>query len=429
MKYIHIGAINRSGGSLLTRLLDGHPDVASYPLEIAFPFDYQFYPFVDHLAGTPTSLPDYNQETGKAALDYLGVAGIKGEVVHRWGKERGDPVGVRKNYIEKEFYGKVKTDFDYLDYVDEIKLKSEQARTLQDIYDVKHRAYFNAWDKGAHAGSLNYVVTHTSDGLFLSDMDKYFSEFQGSLFVTPVRDITGYIASEKTRICRRFYGSRRFPKVKMPNFFVKTFKAYDIKALIRCWMVALTRIVVLQEKYGVDGNFLVYRYENLINRTDEVVKDICTKSGLSYTEDLLQPTLMGKPWGGNSHQGKQSGVNKDLAKYYTKVLTDEELEIIDEHCGPVLDFLNNCKDTPCDLTQIPKQFLFDYEFQKKYFDDKEKIAIYTAFAFTGMRKKLISAPDFTSVAAYLYSKMVYVVHIPRLIKLNLFPGLGKQNYT
>mgnify|MGYP001325143562 CR=1 FL=1 len=61
--------------------------------------------------------------------------------------------------------------------------------------------------------------------------------------------------------------------------------------------------------------------------------------------------------------------------------------------------------------------------------EKNKIALYTVLAFSGMRKVMVTAPNFTSVVAYLYSKMVRIIHIPRLIKLNLFPGLGKQNYT
>ena len=73
--------------------------------------------------------------------------------------------------------------------------------------------------------------------------------------------------------------------------------------------------------------------------------------------------------------------------------------------------------------------LYDYDFQKKYFDDEEKIALYTALAFSGMRKMMVTAPTLASVVAYFYSKIIRIIHIPRLIKLNLFPGLGKQNYT
>ena len=429
MKTIYIGAINRSGGSLLTRLFDGHPDVASYPLEISFPINQNFYPFVQKLSGDTAFIPFYEKGMNNNVFDLLNIDNVKEEVRHVWGKEKSDPVGVRKNYIEKEFYGSVKTDFDFNKYVSEIEKESINANNINDLYEIKARAYFNAWDNGKHAGSLEYVITHDSNGLFISNTDKFFDEFPNSFFIHPIRNITGYIASEKTRITRRFYGSRRYPKVRMPNIFVKKFRSYDIEVLIRCWMVSVTRAVLLQERYGVNRRFLVYRYENLVSDTSGTMKSICKRIGLDFNNSLVEPTIMGKPWSGNSHQGKQTGVNKNLKNYYTDVLTKEELELITERCGPLISYLNDDMTTPCDLTKIPKDVLYDYEFQQKYFDDEEKMALYTALAFSGMRKVMVTAPNFSSVVAYLYSKMVHIIHIPRLIKLNLFPGLGKQNYT
>ncbi len=138
---------------------------------------------------------------------------------------------------------------------------------------------------------------------------------------------------------------------------------------------------------------------------------------------------MGKAWGGNSHQGKQEGINPNLAHYYAKVLSKEEIRTIDDNCGALIEYLSKCKTTPCDLTKIPKDLLYDYEYQKKYFEDSEKMSMYLAFAFSNMRKVNVSPPNIVSVTAYFYSKLVRILHIPRIIKLNLFPGLGRQNYT
>ena len=41
---IYLGTINRSGGSLFCRLMDGHPDVASYPKELEFPDNNKIAP-------------------------------------------------------------------------------------------------------------------------------------------------------------------------------------------------------------------------------------------------------------------------------------------------------------------------------------------------------------------------------------------------
>ena len=430
MRYLFAGSINRSGGSLLMRLLDGHPDVVSYPIEYGFPKSGRFYPFVDQPPGngTPLDIPEFEPERDTDILNFLDIPENKPLVTHRWGKERADPVGVRLNYLEKEFYGQVKTDFDYGKYIRLLREYGAEAKSLQDVYDARHKAYFHAWDDGKYIHNMEYVAFHDSGGLF-TDIERFFKEFKTSIFIYPMRNIYGYIASEKTRIARRFYGSRRFPKVKMPNYLIKIFKTYDLNALIRTWLVALTRVVILQERYGPKGKFFVYQYENLLDRTEDVMRALCAASGLRFNSCLLTPTIAGQPWGGSSHQGEQSGINPDLAHYYPEVLSQGELDEIQRQCGSLMQFLEENKLTPTDLTRIPKNKLFDYEFQKKYAHDEEKWALYCAFAFTGARRVVVWAPDRNAVFAYIYSKWIQMIHLPRLWRLRMLPGWGKQNYT
>ena len=42
--FIHIMGINRSGGSLLARLLEGNEKVVSYPMEVGFKFKENLFP-------------------------------------------------------------------------------------------------------------------------------------------------------------------------------------------------------------------------------------------------------------------------------------------------------------------------------------------------------------------------------------------------
>ena len=50
--------------------------------------------------------------------------------------------------------------------------------------------------------NTEYVVYHDSGGLYLTNIDKYFEIYQGSRFIVPVRDVLGYVASEKVRLAR-----------------------------------------------------------------------------------------------------------------------------------------------------------------------------------------------------------------------------------
>ena len=159
------------------------------------------------------------------------------------------------------------------------------------------------------------------------------------------------------------------------------------------------------------------------------MQSICEKTKLIYDPCLLTPTLAGNDWGGSSHQGIQSKINPQLAEYFIDVLSTEEISKIEKACSPLINFLNESKSTPLDLTMINKKYLYDYDYQKRYFHDEVKTAMYSLLVNCRRRRVLIKPPGLISVFAYFYSKLIKIIHIPRLIKQKYLPGVGKQNYT
>ena len=114
-KQIFIGSINRSGGSLLARLLDGHKKIVSYPLELPFPHNNAFYQISDNFAGIPMSVPIYEKnklnsdslflypgnnsrsltpsdtdlsENLFSKYDLLDIPKDKPKIIFEWGKEK-----------------------------------------------------------------------------------------------------------------------------------------------------------------------------------------------------------------------------------------------------------------------------------------------------------------------------------------------------
>lgn len=100
---IHVGSITRSGGSLFCCLLDGHADVASYPKETSFPVKLEVAPFIEKITGYPYHIPHYDPSMDIDYLDFLGIEEVQTEPIFEWGKERSDPIGVRKNTWKKNF--------------------------------------------------------------------------------------------------------------------------------------------------------------------------------------------------------------------------------------------------------------------------------------------------------------------------------------
>ena len=163
---------------------------------------------MEDYSGVPQSVPIYNPPTDIDIFDLLELPKKKPSYETTWGKEHADPLGVRKNYLEKVFYGNIKTDFDYDLFKEIVSYESKKASNIVDLYNIRHYAYFKSWDNAKYLKNQSHIVMHDSGGLYLTNIDYYFDSFKDSTLIYPLRDIYGYIAAEKTRFARRYFGSR-----------------------------------------------------------------------------------------------------------------------------------------------------------------------------------------------------------------------------
>lgn len=426
MDFVFIAGINRSGGSLLARLFDGHKDFVSYPMEVGFKFDYSSYCYLDKITGTPTYIPDFDEN-----IDPVKYFDAENEIVsYKWGKETSSKFGIRNNYLEKAFYEKsVETQFDHELYIKKLKEYCIGCKSNQELFEGKHKAYFESWDNGAYFGNPKYVVTHDSGGLFLSDFEKYFNQFDNSFILIPIRNCIGYIAAEKTRIARRFFGSRRFAKPLPPNFLIKKFDAYDLKAILNTWLISISRIKILQEKNRSNKKLFTYRFEKLTEQPSKAMKILSDKLNVEFDDILISPTLCGKKWLGNSQQGKNHGINPDPNQYYKQILREDEIKFIQKNVNKIDKIINEQESFEINFKNVNDEYFFDIENHRKASKNTNTWSLYCALGYSGFRKLKLSNSNHMSLIAYFFSIVVKICHLPRLLKQRLFPGLGKQNYT
>ena len=426
-KTIYIAGINRSGGSLLARLLDNHSDVLSYPMELGFPEISKYYDINENYAGTPQTISNFDHNEDNP-FEVLEIPENKPTISTTWGKEKSDPLGVRENYLEKVFYGTIKTEFDYDKFKSLLIKYTENCNNIYDLYNARHTAYFKSWDEGQYFNNQKYLTMHSSGGIYLSNFDKYFNDFIDSKAIYPIRDIVGFVAAEKTRLARRFYGSRRFAWPRLPNYFVKNFDMYDLEGQIRSWLSAITRVRLMQEKYGQDNKLIVYRHENLTKDPQQVMRKLATLLNIDYQDTLIKPTIAGKDWFGNSHYGPVKGINNNIQKNYSQVLNNKEINKINILSSSLIEKVYQDSET-IDLCGIPESNFFDYKYQKKYFSDNDKIVLYSSLINSSKRKVIVNTAPIYSIFAIIFSFFVRVMHIPRLFKLKYLKKRGKQNYT
>lgn len=422
IRLLYIASINRHGGSLLNRLFDSHPQVATLPTEMGFPRSKFDLDFMENLSGVPTAVPYIEDFDG----DLLKFFNLDNEIdpIFKWGKERSDKIGVRKNYLEKAFYDNFKTDFNLKNFINFLKKSESNIKNINDIYYYYFKHYFENWDSGKHIKKFKYHVLHSSTGLFLDNFDHFFNTFKDSFVLVPVRNPIDYIASEKTRIARIFYGSRRFYRPTPPDSFIKFFDYYDLNALIRSWHVSVTRHRILQEDFG--SNFFFYRYEDLVNKTADVMRNLSNLIGIDYNDILLKPTLIGESWGGNSHKGRLDKI--ELSNYSKKVLKSSEIEIIKQKTN-LWSEIEKISEVRLDYRNINLNKFYDYENQKKLSSNKNMLNIYLSYAMNGARKKQVAKVGILGLLAFTFGLVVRIINIFRLIKQRLFPTVGKQNYT
>ena len=299
----------------------------------------------------------------------------------------------------------------------------------QKLFEGKHKAYFESWDNGAYFNNPKYVVTHDSNGLFLSDFNKYFSEFKNSFILVPIRDCIGYVAAEKTRIARRFFGSKRFSKPLPPNFLIKKFDAYDLNSIINTWLISISRIKLLQEKTNSKNNLITYRFEKLAEQTSDSMKILSNKLKINYENNLLSPTLCGNKWLGNSQQGKNYGINPKPNLYFKNILREDEINQIKSKIQYIDRAIQEQTSFEVDFKNLDDKYFFDITNQRKASLNTDTWSIYCALGYSGFRKLKLSKSNHISLIAYIFSIFVMICHFPRLLKQRLFPGLGKQNYT
>ena len=85
-KTIYIAGINRSGGSLLARLFDNHSSILSYPTELGFPTDNNFFEIIDSYAGIPQSIPKFDGNKSIDLYKLLDLPINKPTYSTTWGK-------------------------------------------------------------------------------------------------------------------------------------------------------------------------------------------------------------------------------------------------------------------------------------------------------------------------------------------------------
>jgi hypothetical protein len=377
MRNVFIGSTVRCGGSLLARLFDHHPQVASYPFELHLPMDEALHPSLaargekDQVQNHPTLRPGMTpDEIARAVgLDPNPRRCLVGAHF------RGGKLRAKSRHLDLD------ATFDHAAFLDRFRKGVEQDRSLSGAYDALHTALFTTWDGGAHGGTLEFAVYHRANGLF-ADIGRFLAEFPGSTFVDPVRHLRGCLTSEKRKVLSQLVSGRVARGWRPSDRWVPRTTGRFVEATIVNWLVTFTRTVLLKERFG--DRVVVYRFEDLTRHPEEIVTRVADAAGIPHHPNLETPTNAGHPWAGNSMFGRQEGINREMGRS-RKLLNATEESLLDEYAGPILEYLDGSAGGLLDFDGLDRGALFDYDRQARFFDDREKTALYFATLYERWR--------------------------------------------
>jgi hypothetical protein len=371
LKNIFIGPSVRSGGSLINRLFDGHPSVAAYPFELFLPMDRSIHHSLE-FRGQKVNIQNFpnisKADTQEDIFDKILLNADQAKCL------------IGKHFCNGKLSAKtsglnINSSFQHKKFLSDLSESIGGNRNIDEIYNSLHEAFFSNWDDGAHSGTMDYIVYHSGNGL-MADIELYLSEFKDSYFIQSIRDVRGYVASEKKKVFRQIIGRGRLgSKINWPDWMLKYYFGRYFESMLVNWMITVTRSFILKKRLG--DRYIIYRHEDLIKNPRVVMDKISKKIGMKFNDSLINPTIAGVGWKGNSMFGLQSGVNPKLADI-RDIFNPLEQKLIDKYCGEVLNHLSEFENELIEFDDCIQDSLFDYDMQEKYYKDREKTALYFA---------------------------------------------------
>jgi hypothetical protein len=282
-----ISQIQRSGGSLLSQLFDGHPQIHAHPheLKIGYPKKY-YWPKID-LADSPEKwffllFEDIVLEHAKEGFK----KGSKADQTHPF---HFVP------FLQKEIF---------LQYVNSVS-----PLRLRDVFDGYMTSYFNAWLNNCNLNGdpKKYVTAFTPRMAMLQEnMDNFCKIYPDGKLISVVRDPKNWFPSA-SRHRQKDYGELS--------------KALDL------WKDSVN--ATIRNKEALEENVCIIRFEDLIAKTEPVMQYLSDFLDIEFDKILLKPTFNGSPISANTSFKLEKSKIIESTLYRYKTLGSEQLKTID----------------------------------------------------------------------------------------------------
>ena len=289
--------VQRSGGTLLSRLFDGHPECHAHPYELKVGRRYGY-----RWSKLPLDRPEefFLALYEEKSAEHLTTGYTKPGLEH-------DDVDVFPFIFLPRLQKRV---FDAC-------IGSKPVETRRDVYDCYFTSYFNAWidNHNLYTGPKKIVTGFTPRMLFHEpSVRRFFEAYPDGTLVSIVRDPRSWFAS----------ASRHRPKYA------------DLGEGLAVWRESTESVLAAAARFP--DRLVVLTYDELVRENESTMARLAERLGISMHPTLLSPTFNGRAILPNSSDRVLShGVVAERTDRYREVLAPAVIARIEELAGELYE--------------------------------------------------------------------------------------------
>ncbi|MFC1875743.1 sulfotransferase [Thermodesulfobacteriota bacterium] len=285
-----ISQIQRSGGSMLSQLFDGHRQVHAHPheLKVGYPKKHNW---------PPIDLNDPPDRWFEILFEDIVVRHFR-YGYKKMEKYKDTFLFIFLPFLQKQLF------LNYLESIDKIDQR--------DVFDAYMTSYFGAWVNNQNRlGDKKFITAFTPRMAFMeTNMTSFFKIYPDGRLISVLRDPKNWFPSAKRHQLDK-YG--------------------DISKALDQWNESTRSMVRNKKVYG--DRVCIITFDDLVQHTESVMRYLADFLNIRFDDILLTPTfnkILIKP--NTSFKLENPGIMISALERY-KMLSREELKIIEARTG------------------------------------------------------------------------------------------------
>lgn len=309
---ILISQLQRSGGTLLSQLLDAHPECHSHPYELKWGRpDKWDWPKLDLHAESGSQFDALDEDWIRefSALGLYAKAEGQDSVLARL--KRWESVDARTDAAHPFIFDRPLQHLLFEGLVGQPR--PTRQRQFLDAYLT---GFFGAWldYQNQYHRPKRFVTAFTPRvQMHAESLGRFFADYPDGFLVSLIRHPAAWYAS----------ATKHDPRYA------------DRDTAIDLWTDSTRATIAAGDKFG--DRVITIIFEDLVAHTETVMRRLCERVGLAYNETLTRPTFNGIPMASNSQFARSTQVDPQVNQRYRTILNTDDLTAIETRALPMYE--------------------------------------------------------------------------------------------